>query len=199
MMTFTLIAINIVAFFLEQRDPNLLIGLFALWPPSPAIAADEPIFHVWQLLTYSALHANPTHLLFNMFGLYMFGREVEQTIGHVRVAALYVASVVGGAFVQIAVSLASTHSYPVIGASAAVFGLLVSYAMLFPHRRVVLLFPPIPMPAWVFATGYGVLELFLGASGEEADVAHFAHIGGMLGAIALMVYWSRTRHHSWLD
>ncbi|MFM0511676.1 rhomboid family intramembrane serine protease [Paraburkholderia sp. RL17-373-BIF-A] len=198
-MTFTLIAINIVAFFLEQRDPNLLIGLFALWPPSPAVAADEPIFQVWQLLSYSALHANPMHLLFNMFGLYMFGREVEQTIGHVRVAALYVASVVSGALVQIAVSLASTHSYPTIGASAGVFGLLVSYAMLFPHRRVVLLFPPIPMPAWVFATGYGVLELFLGASGEEADVAHFAHIGGMLGAIALMVYWSRTRRHSWID
>lgn len=71
--------------------------------------------------------------------------------------------------------------------------------MLFSHRRVVLLFSPIPMPAWVFATGYGVLDLVLGASGEEADVAHFAHIGGMLGAIALMLYWSRSRHHSWLD
>ncbi|MFM0080632.1 rhomboid family intramembrane serine protease [Paraburkholderia sediminicola] len=198
-MTFTLIAINIVAFFLEQHDPNLFIGLFALWPPSPAVAADEPIFHVWQLLSYSALHANPTHLLFNMFGLYVFGREVEHTIGYVRVAALYVASVVSGALVQIAVSLASTHSYPTIGASAGVFGLLVSYAMLFPHRRVVLLFPPIPMPAWVFATGYALFELFLGASGEEVDVAHFAHIGGMLGAIALMVYWSQSRHHSWLD
>jgi membrane associated rhomboid family serine protease len=199
MMTLTLIAINIATFFLEQRDPNLFIGLFALWAPSPAVAVDEPAFHVWQLLTYSALHANLTHLAFNMFGLYVFGRDVERTIGHMRVAALYVASVVSGAFVQIAVSLASTHSYPTIGASAGVFGLLVSYAMLFPHRRVVLLFPPIPMPAWVFATGYGVLELVLGASSEEANVAHFAHIGGMLGAIALMLYWSRTRHHSWLD
>jgi membrane associated rhomboid family serine protease len=199
MMTLTLIAINIATFFLEQRDPNLFIGLFALWAPSPAVAVDEPAFHVWQLLTYSALHANRTHLAFNLFGLYVFGRDVERTIGHMRVAALYVASVVSGAFVQIAVSLASTHSYPTIGASAGVFGLLVSYAMLFPHRRVVLLFPPIPMPAWVFATGYGVLELVLGASSEEANVAHFAHIGGMLGAIALMLYWSRTRHHSWLD
>lgn len=72
MLTFTLIAINIAAFFLEQRDQNLFMGLFALWPPSPAVAADEPIFHVWQLLTYSALHANLTHFLFNMFGLYIF-------------------------------------------------------------------------------------------------------------------------------
>jgi membrane associated rhomboid family serine protease len=87
-----------------------------------------------------------------MFGLYVFGRDVERTIGHMRVAALYVASVASGALVQIAVSLASTHNYPTIGASAGVFGLLVSYAMLFPHRRVVLLFPPIPMPAfWVRA------------------------------------------------
>jgi membrane associated rhomboid family serine protease len=199
MITLALIAINIATFFLEQRDPNLFIGLLALWPPSPAVPADEPIFHVWQLLTYSALHANLTHLAFNMFGLYMFGRDVERTIGHMRVAALYLASVVSGALVQIAVSFASTHSYPTIGASAGVFGLLVSYAILFPHRRVILLFPPIPMPAWVFATGYGVLEFILGASGAEADVAHFAHLGGMLGAIALMVYWSRNQHHLRLD
>ncbi|MDR3738235.1 MAG: rhomboid family intramembrane serine protease [Terracidiphilus sp.] len=199
MITLALIAINIATFFLEQRDPNLFIGLLALWPPSPAVPADEPIFHVWQLLTYSALHANLTHLAFNMFGLYMFGRDVERTIGHMRVAALYLASVVSGALVQIAVSFASTHSYPTIGASAGVFGLLVSYAILFPHRRVILLFPPIPMPAWVFATGYGALEFILGASGAEADVAHFAHLGGMLGAIALMVYWSRNQHHLRLD
>jgi membrane associated rhomboid family serine protease len=199
MITLALIAINIATFFLEQRDPNLFIGLLALWPPSPAVPADEPIFHVWQLLTYSALHANLTHLAFNMFGLYMFGRDVERTIGHMRVAALYLAGVVSGAFVQIAVSFASTHSYPTIGASAGVFGLLVSYAILFPHRRVILLFPPIPMPAWVFATGYGALEFILGASGAEADVAHFAHLGGMLGAIALMVYWSRNQHHLRLD
>jgi membrane associated rhomboid family serine protease len=199
MITLALIAINIATFFLEQRDPNLFIGLLALWPPSPAVPADEPIFHVWQLLTYSALHANLTHLAFNMFGLYMFGRDVERTIGHMRVAALYLASVVSGALVQIAVSFASTHSYPTIGASAGVFGLLVSYAILFPHRRVILLLPPIPMPAWVFATGYGVLEFILGASGAEADVAHFAHLGGMLGAIALMVYWSRNQHHLRLD
>jgi membrane associated rhomboid family serine protease len=199
MITLALIAINIATFFLEQRDPNLFIGLLALWPPSPAVPADEPIFHVWQMLTYSALHANLTHLAFNMFGLYMFGRDVERTIGHMRVAALYLASVVSGALVQIAVSFASTHSYPTIGASAGVFGLLVSYAILFPHRRIILLFPPIPMPAWVFATGYGVLEFILGASGAEADVAHFAHLGGMLGAIALMVYWSRNQHHLRLD
>lgn len=197
-MTIALIVVNIAAFLFEMSDPNRLIGLFALWPLSSGIV-DEPAFHLWQMVTYSALHANPTHLAFNMFGLYVFGRDVERTIGRARMATLYAASVVSGAVVQIAVSLASVHSYPTIGASAGVFGLLVSYAMLFPRRRVVLLFPPIPMPAWVFATGYGVLELLLGVSGKEADVAHFAHIGGMFGAFALILYWSRSQHRSWID
>ena len=197
-MTITLIVLNIAAFLLEMSDPNRFISVFALWPLAPAVA-DQPTFHIWQMVTYSALHANITHLAFNMFGLYMFGRDVEQTIGRMRLATLYLASVVSGAVVQVAVALASLHSYPTIGASAGVFGLLVSYAMLFPTRRVVLLFPPIPMPAWVFAAGYGLLELFLGVSGEEADVAHFAHIGGMLGAIALLLYWSRSHRHSSIE
>jgi membrane associated rhomboid family serine protease len=197
-MTLALIVLNIAAFLLEMSDPNRFISVFALWPLAPAVA-DQPPFHLWQMVTYSALHANVTHLAFNMFGFYVFGRDVERTIGRVRVATLYLASVVSGALVQAAVALLSLHNYPTIGASAGVFGLLVSYAMLFPTRRVVLLFPPIPMPAWVFATGYGLLELFLGVSGKEVDVAHFAHIGGMLGAIALILYWSRTHHHSWID
>jgi len=197
-MTIALILLNIAAFLLEMSDPNRFISQFALWPPGSA-GADQPPFHLWQMVTYSALHGNVMHLAFNMFGLYVFGRDVERTVGRARMATLYFAGVVSGAIVQVAVALASRHGYPTIGASAGVFGLLVSYAMLFPNRRVVLLFPPIPMPAWVFATGYGVLELFLGVSGEEADVAHFAHIGGMLGAIALVLYWSRTHHRSWID
>jgi membrane associated rhomboid family serine protease len=199
-MTIALVALNIFIFLLEQVDPNGLIDLFALWPPLSASNAGEPAFHSWQLVTYSVLHANLTHLTFNMLGLYMFGHEVEQVIGRLRMAALYATSVASGGLVQIAVSLAKSHSgYPTIGASAGVFGLLVSYAMLFPRRRVVLLFPPIPMPAWMFATGYAVIELFLGVSGKEADVAHFAHIGGMFGAIALILYWSRTQRHTWID
>jgi membrane associated rhomboid family serine protease len=193
-MTIALVALNIAAFFLEQANPQLLIDLFALWPPSPASVAGAPPFQPWQLVTYSALHANGMHLAFNMFGIYMFGRDVERVVGRVRLGMLYVASVLTGGIVQITISLAATRTgYPTIGASAGVFGLLVSYALLFPQRRVVLLFPPIPMPAWVFATGYAVLELLLGVSGKAAGIAHFAHLGGMLGAIVLILYWSRTR------
>lgn len=79
-------------------------------------------------------------------------------------------------------------AYPTIDASAGAFGALVAYALLFPERRVVLLFPPVPMPAWLFATGYAALELVLGISGNAPDVAHFAHLGDM--AAVLVLYWS---------
>ncbi len=191
-MTTALILLNIAVFLFEQAMPEPLLDTFALWPlmRSPAVAT--PPFHVWQLLTYSALHANFTHIAFNMFGVYIFGRDVEGVIGPARLLVLYIASVVAGGAVQILVLLLSPPlAYPTIGASAGVFGLLVSFAILFPRRRLVLLFPPIPMPAWLFATGYAALELLLGVSGGAPGVAHFAHLGGMLGALACLLAWSR--------
>jgi membrane associated rhomboid family serine protease len=191
-MTIALVILNLAVFLFETAAPQPFLDLFALWPPAQASAQGAPPFHVWQLLTYSVLHANFTHIAFNMFGLYIFGRDVEDVVGHARLLLLYVASVVAGGIVQIAVLLASSPmGYPTIGASAGVFGLLVSYAVLFPQRRVILLFPPIPMPAWLFATGYAALELLLGVSGNASGVAHFAHLGGMLGAIACLLVWSR--------
>lgn len=188
-MTLLLIALNVLAFAVEALSPNLLIDVFALWPLRAA--SFQPTFHVWQLLTYSALHASVTHLAFNMLGLFMFGNAVERVIGGRRMLALYVTSVACGGVVQMLTTLSATgDASPTIGASAGVFGVLIAYAMMFPRRRVVLLFPPVPMPAWMFATGYAVLELVLGVSREASGVAHFAHLGGMAGAVALVVYWS---------
>ncbi|MGF6793423.1 rhomboid family intramembrane serine protease [Paraburkholderia sp. 35.1] len=185
-----LIALNAAAFLVEQLAPERLIGLFALWP---AGSSSTPAFHVWQLLTYSFLHGNFMHLAVNMFGLYMFGRDVEAAIGRTHLALLYGTSVMSGALLQLLAGLAdATVRVPAIGASAGVFGLLIAYALLFPHRRVILLFPPVPMPAWLFATGYGVLELVLGISGAQSGVAHFAHVGGMLGAATLLLHWMHT-------
>jgi membrane associated rhomboid family serine protease len=82
---------------------------------------------------------------------------------------------------------------PTVGASGGVFGLLLAFGMAFPQRRVMLLFPPIPMPAWLFVTLYGLLELYLGVTGTQAGVAHFAHLGGMAAGYALLVYWKRGR------
>jgi membrane associated rhomboid family serine protease len=103
---------------------------------------------------------------------------------------LYVSSVAAAAITQLIFShLAALPPFPTVGASGGVFGLLLAYAMYFPRRTVVLLIPPIPMPAWVFALLYGMLELALGVTGTQEGVAHFAHLGGMLGAGALIGLW----------
>ena len=144
----------------------------------------------WQPLTYAFLHANGAHLVLNMFGLYMFGRDVERTVGTPRAWLLYVSSILSAAFAQIAfTALSVLPAGPVIGASGGVFGLLLAYAVLFPNRMIVPLIPPIPMPAWVFATLYAIVELTLGVSGTEVDVAHFAHLGGMAGSGVLLWHW----------
>lgn len=188
-MTAALILLNLAVFLVEPSGWQPLIDLFALWPLARPGTPETPPFHVWQLLTYSVLHASLAHVAFNMFGLYMFGRDVERALGRMRFLVLYLASVFAGGITQIAVLFASRPSgTPTIGASAGVFGLLVSYAVLFPRRQVVLLFPPIPMPAWLFATGYALIELLSGVSGNTSGVAHFAHLGGMLGAIVCLYF-----------
>jgi membrane associated rhomboid family serine protease len=83
-----------------------------------------------------------------------------------------------------------THGfYPTLGASGAIFGLLLAFGMLYPHEKVMLIFLPVPMPAWLFVIGYAVVELVMGVTGTQAGVAHFAHLGGMLGGYVLIEYW----------
>lgn len=191
-MTYALILLNVAVFIAETSGWQPLVDLFALWPPAQPGAPATPGFHVWQLLTYSVLHASLAHLAFNMFGLYMFGRDVERVLGRARFLGLYLASVLAGAVTQLAVVGAlPAGGAPTVGASAGVFGALIAYAVLFPQRRVVLLFPPVPMPAWLFATGYALTELLSGLSGDTSGIAHFAHLGGMLGALVCVAAWRR--------
>jgi membrane associated rhomboid family serine protease len=162
----------------------------ALWPVQSTALGGIAGFQPWQILTYSFLHASVLHLFFNMFALYMFGSQLERLWGPKRFLNLYLASVISAALAQLVVSsLASGEPYPTIGASGGVFGLLLAFGMYFPRRIVMLLFPPVPMPAWLFVTLYGALELYLGVTGTQAGVAHFAHLGGMLGAWLLIQYW----------
>ena len=186
-MTIALVIVNVLVYFLELQNQDLAVTLFGLWPVASSV--DVPPFHIWQVLTYSALHGNTQHIFFNMFGLYTFGLGVERALGRIKVLELYLVGVVGGALVQLAVDALTNSGFPTIGASAGVFGMLVSYTILFPKRRIVLLIPPIPMPAWVFASGYTILELFLGVTGVQAGVAHFAHLGGALGSALLVLFW----------
>ena len=180
---------NIVVYLLQTFNDVLLIGYFALWP------LNSGSFAPWQVVTYSFLHGNLAHLLFNMFALYMFGSDVERVVGQRRFFSYYFICVVSAALMQLLVSSAGNlPAYPTVGASGGVFGLLLAFGLYFPKRTVMLLIPPIPMPAWLFVTLYGILELVLGVTGTQQGVAHFAHLGGMLGGFLTIRSWrSRSR------
>ena len=186
-----LIVANVVVFLLQMMS-GAPEALFALWPLQPIDGVSY--FHVWQIVTYAFLHSTGqvAHLLFNMLGLWMFGAEVERHVGARRLLVCYFASVVTAALSQLFVPvLFGAPPAPTIGASGGVFGLLLAYAYLFPRRKVVPLIPPIPMPAWLFAALYAGVELFLGVTGSASGVAHFAHLGGMVGSALVIVQWRR--------
>ena len=161
-------------------------GYFALWP------VQSGRFQPWQLISYAFLHANSFHLFFNMLGLWMFGNELERVWGTKRYVQILIASTLTAAGVQLAFTLLIGSFAPTVGASGALFGLLLSFGMLFPDRIIIPLFPPIPMKAKYFVAIFGGLELLLGLSGGSG-VAHFAHLGGMLGAYLLIRYWRSIR------
>lgn len=164
---------------------------FALWPLGPEGLGFRP----WQLVTYSFLHGSFIHLFLNMFALYMFGPEIETLLGRRRFTTYWLVCVVSAALLQLLVQhLSPSQGGPTVGASGGIFGLLLAFGMAYPKRKLMLVFPPIPMPAWLFVTLYGLLELYLGVFGEGGNIAHFAHIGGMVGGFVLLMLWlSQTR------
>jgi len=193
-VTKALLIANVAIFVFQQFTGDALLIWFALWPlgANPFSAPGTPGFLPWQLVTYSFLHGNELHILVNMLGLYMFGSEVERMLGQRRYLAYYFVSVLAAALAQLAMSVLSPGPpFPTIGASGGVFGLLLAYGMFFPRRIVMLIFPPIPMPAWLFVIVYAGIELYLGVTGTQAGVAHFAHLGGMLGGYLMLRRWRR--------
>jgi membrane associated rhomboid family serine protease len=187
-VTLALIVANVALFLLQNVVPGLIVP-FALWPFGSSAADPRLGFEPWQLVTYAFLHGGLVHLAFNMFALYMFGGAIERVFGGRRYLAFYLVSVVSAAITQLIVAGLSGEVYPTVGASGGVFGLLLAYGLYFPNNRVMLLFPPIPLPARTFVLIYAVLELFLGVTGSQAGVAHFAHLGGMVGGYLMLRYW----------
>lgn len=191
MIKWLLIA-NGVGFLFQIYALEPIMVHLALWPLGNSLQAGAaPEFQLWQLLTYGFLHGNFAHLFFNMFGLWMFGRVIEQVWGQARFLFYYLVCVIGAGATQIA-TLALMNPdqiYPTVGASGGVFGILLAFGMMFPNARVILLFPPIPMTAKWLVIGYGGLELYFGVTGTQAGVAHFAHLGGMAFGFALITYW----------
>jgi membrane associated rhomboid family serine protease len=157
-------------------------GLLALWP----LASGN--FMPWQVLSYAFLHGDMAHLFFNMLGLWMFGGELERLWGQKRFIHFLLASALAAALVQIVWTMVIGSRVPTVGASGALFGLLLAFGMLFPNRIIMPLFPPIPMKAKVFVAVFGDLELLFGLTGGSG-IAHFAHLGGMLGGLLTIRYW----------
>ena len=178
----------------ESAGGRQLIDLFALWPIGSGSGSlfngAAPGFQVWQLVTYSFLHGGVFHLLVNMYALWLFGSRMEMVWGSKSFLIYYFVCVIGAALVQLLVAhLGTGPAYPTLGASGGVFGLLLAFGMTFPNERLMLLFPPVAMPAKWFVLIYGAIELYFGVTGTVTGVAHFAHLGGMLFGYFLIRYW----------
>lgn len=156
--------------------------LFALWPLSTGL------FWPWQMLSYGLLHGGMFHLFFNMLGLWMFGSELERLWGPRRYIQFLIAGVFAAAVAQLIVTAMTGSLAPTVGASGGLFALLLAFGMLFPNRIIMPLFPPIPMKARTFVIVFGLIELVLGYT-DRSGVAHFAHLGGMVGGYLMIRYW----------
>ena len=154
----------------------------------------SPWFHSWQYITYMFLHGGFSHLFFNMFALWMFGRTLEMRLGPQRFLTYYVVCGVGAALIQMLVAwLTNDLGIVLIGASGAVMGLLLAFGVMYPNSQIFVFPLPFPIKAKWFVMGYAVLELIYGATGYDLGVAHFAHVGGMLWGWMLLIYWKRRR------
>ncbi|MDO4682518.1 MAG: rhomboid family intramembrane serine protease [Lautropia sp.] len=183
-VTRTILLLNVACFLLQINFYQPVMIWFALWPQPGDLLAALPWHAPWQLVTYSVLHGDFFHLFFNMFAVWMFGSKLEMVWSGRRLALSYLIAIIAGGVAQAIVgNMLYTNGAPIIGASAGVFGILLAYALVFPRDRIMLLIPPIPLPARVFVTLYAVLELYLGLSGGDG-VAHFAHLGGLIGGWA---------------
>lgn len=186
--------------FLAQLTPMLgpvLMKLFALQPiGAPDVVVTNfgvrrvatDAFYPWQIVSYSFLHGNFMHLFFNMFALWMFGMQVENTMGTRRFLTYYFVCVVGAGVVQLIAVWVSGSFAPTVGASGAVFGLLLAFGMFFPNQPIYLYFL-FPIKAKWFVIIFGALELIYGVSNVQPGVANFAHLGGMVFGFFLIQYW----------
>ncbi len=223
-----LIIINVLFFLatmvMERMGTNLYTYLGLHFPLSEK-------FRLHQIFTHMFMHGGVSHIFFNMFALYMFGRVLESVWGPRRFLTFYLVTGIGAAALHTAVNFIEYYrdasqltpeqiayvkevgygiwaegknftepllgklniilNTPTVGASGAVFGILLGFGMLFPNTQLMLLFPPIPIKAKYFVMGYGAIELYLGFAQPGSNVAHFAHLGGMLFGYFMIKYWNK--------
>ncbi|MCF7792020.1 MAG: rhomboid family intramembrane serine protease [Victivallales bacterium] len=181
-----LIMINVFVFLLQ----NVFISSYGNYSYSPVTvyfslnAMAFRNFQVWRIVTYMFLHANFFHILVNMWGLYLFGSMLERRIGSTKFLILYFISGISGGLLWLVFNLSTL--IPCVGASAALFGVMVSAAMMFPNVMIMLLIPPIPLKLKTFVIVYALIETFLAMGGAHGSVAHLAHLGGLIGGYFYM-------------
>lgn len=218
-VTKNLLIINILIWLVQEFVPSIGMSMdryCALY------YVESPLFYPWQLFTYMFMHGGFTHLFFNMFALLMFGGLIERTMGSGRFLFFYISCGVGAALIQEGVfAIMANHLYgiidnaeyitadialryqsmmltPTVGASGAIYGILLAFGMLYPNMPLYIMFIPVPMKAKWVVLGYGVLELTMGIGNIDSSVAHFAHLGGMLFAFLMIFYWKKKGvFHGW--
>jgi membrane associated rhomboid family serine protease len=181
-----IIIICVIVFLLNNISAQL-----ALWP------LYSNYFQPWQLISYGFLHGSFNHLFFNMFALWMFGLPIEKTWGSRKFAQYYFVCILGAGLIQLLVQYLSGDIYPTIGASGAVFGLLLAYGVTWPNAKLFLIFFPVPIKAKWFVLIYGAAELVFGVTGAMPQVAHYAHLGGLFFGAGLLWRWGWRPGMTW--
>ena len=182
-----IILINILMLVLTYLNNPLMSRWFAL---NPITFLWKP----WQLVTYMFMHGGIGHLFFNMYTLFIFGSVLENIWGTKKFLTFYFVTGVGAALVNIGVQYLTGSFALTVGASGAIYGILMGYAMLYPDSVLTLLFPPVSLKAKWFVLIFAGIELLLGISNNPADnVAHFAHLGGLVFAFLLLMFWKKRR------
>lgn len=186
-----LIIANCLIFLATYLIPkvNTLLGTYGqlFWVGSPN-------FHIYQFVSYMFLHGSFSHLFFNMFALWMFGRTLEYELGTKRFLIYYFVCGIGAALFQMAVAWAASEYYfTMLGASGATMGLLMAFGVMHPNNQIFIFPFPMPIKAKWFVIGYIILEVLQGWGISGDGIAHFAHVGGMLWGWALLQYWKNKR------
>jgi rhomboid-like protein len=201
--TKNLILVNVLVFVATIINENYMIGTFGLFYPT------SPYFRWWQVVTHMFMHGGFWHILFNMYTLFIFGVVVERIIGTKKFLLFYFVCGFGAAALQMGTQyiemqaflnsaseaalkgIAVLKSTPTVGASGAIYGVLIGYAMLFPQSKMTLIFPPVTLSAKWMVIIFAAIELFTGVAGFADGVAHFAHLGGMLIGWIMIKWWRK--------
>ena len=201
-----IIIINILVMIMTYLNETLMVEKFALFYPT------SPFFHWWQPVTHMFMHGGFWHILFNMYTLYIFGSALERVWGPKKFLIFYFVTGIGAAAIHTGVewiqmqnwitqaaegsqsALVSIHQLkmtPTLGASGAIYGVLMGYALLYPDSMLVLFFPPIPIKAKWMVLIFAAIELVTGVTGTGGGIAHFAHLGGLIFGFILIRFWKK--------